>query len=143
MPCNKTIRKIKLRVGAMRIYNRNWVVEISFRVNKNLQPQYLHILVFYLPGVNRIRKLGYKDISLRGDSQVLQPTKLVLSVVKTIQAKALQERNNALGVDSMDTSCETVLLLNTGNDVMIGGDQQENIFYYLQAHQIRMILLIQ
>uniref|UniRef100_M1DD18 Gag-pol polyprotein n=1 Tax=Solanum tuberosum TaxID=4113 RepID=M1DD18_SOLTU len=69
--------------------------------SRNLQLQHLHQLVLHPPGFNRIRKVGHQALILRRVFQVIGPTQLVLSVVRTIQANVLQGRNDVLDVVSV------------------------------------------
>ena len=80
---NRTRRILRRELGIMTILNRNWVVEIAYRVSKTLQPQLLSQLVFHPPITSMTRKLEEQTLRLW---EVFQAPRLLfsLSVVGTI-----------------------------------------------------------
>ena len=81
----------------MTIFIRNRVVEIAHRVSKSFQLQPLRQLVFHPPIIGMSRRGEHQALSLREVFQAPRLTPLSLSVVSTIWASVLQEKNGVLG----------------------------------------------
>ena len=79
-----------LEQSTMRIFNLNRVVEITQNFRKIL---HLHKLVFHPPSFYTIRMVQHQAISLGKVFQAPEPTQLVQSMVETIRASVLYERN--------------------------------------------------
>ncbi|KAH0721575.1 hypothetical protein KY285_005148 [Solanum tuberosum] len=105
------LRRIRrLELGTMTILNSNRMVEIARMVSRNFQLQHLHLLVFHPPSSDKIKKVRHQALSPREVFQVIKPTQLALSVVRTIRESTLQEMKDALGVVSLVIGWGVVLL---------------------------------